>query len=76
MTERLMKTSEGWSVFIPGTLATQLSLSEESTVVMSMDDHTLHIDIIPPLSPELEAIGRKVYDRFKDAFAEIKRHGD
>jgi hypothetical protein len=37
---------------------------------------TIEVEVLPPPAPELDESVRRIYDKYKDAFEEMKRLGD
>jgi hypothetical protein len=71
-----IKTEQGWVVDIPTEIASSLGVAEGSIVVLHAKDGNLETEILPPPSPELVQSSRRIYEKYKDAFAEMKRRGD
>jgi hypothetical protein len=70
------KTEQGWVVDIPAEIASSLGVAEGSIVVLHAKDGNLETEILPPPAPELVKSSRRIYEKYKDAFAEMKRRGD
>lgn len=72
----LTKTEKGWVIELPAELAKSLGVAEDSIAVLYAKDGNLEVEILPPPSPELVESSRRIFDKYKDAFAEMKRLGD
>ena len=70
------KTEQGWVVEIPFEIAGSLGVVEGSIVALHAKDGSLEVEILPPPSPELVKSSRRIFEKYKDAFAEMKRLGD
>lgn len=70
------KTEQGWVVDIPAEIVASLGVAEGSLVVLQAKDGKLEYEILPPPSPELVKSSRRIFEKYKDAFAEMKRLGD
>lgn len=70
------KTELGWVVDVPNEIARALSLAEGSIAILHVKDGHLEVEMLPPASRALKESVRDTYDRFKDAFDEMKRLGD
>jgi succinyl-CoA synthetase beta subunit len=54
----------------------QLGIAEGSIVIMHSKNGGIEVEIIPPPSPELAASSRRLHEKYKDVFEELKRIGD
>ena len=70
------KTEQGWVVDIPSEIADSLGVAEGSIVTLQAKDGNLEVEILPPPSPELVKSSRRIFEKYKDAFAEMKGLGD
>ena len=70
------KTEQGWVVDIPTEIAVSLGVEEGSLAALNVRDGGLQIDILPPLSPELKELSRRVFVRNRETFDELKQLGD
>ncbi len=70
------KTEQGWVVDIPSEIVASLGVAEGSLVVLQAKEGKLEYEILPPPSPELIKSSRRIFEKYKDAFAEMKRLGD
>jgi hypothetical protein len=69
------KTNLGWVIEVPYEMAQALGVAEGSLAVLHAKDGSIEVEILPP-SPELEESALRIYEKYKDAFEEMKRLGD
>lgn len=67
---------EGWVMTMTPEMARVAGVTEGSMIAFYLSAGAVAAEILPPASPELRADVRRIADKFKDAFAEMKRHGD
>ena len=70
------KTEQGWVVDIPAEIVASLGVEEGSLAALNVRDGGLQIEILPPLSAELKELSRRVFERNRKTFAELKRLGE
>jgi bifunctional DNA-binding transcriptional regulator/antitoxin component of YhaV-PrlF toxin-antitoxin module len=70
------KTDQGWVVDIPAEIAKTLGVAEGSIVVLHAKDGNLEVEILPPPSPELKVSSQRIFEKYKDAFEEMRRLDD
>ncbi|HKS43099.1 MAG TPA: hypothetical protein VJX74_20970 [Blastocatellia bacterium] len=70
------KTDLGWVIEIPSEMAHTLGVAEGSLAVLHAKASGLEVEILSPPSPELENSVRRIYEKYKEAFEEMKRLGD
>lgn len=71
------KTHLNWAVEIPPEIARAMGVAEGSVVVFRTKDGGLEMEeILPPPSPELKAEVRRIAEKYKETFEELKRLGD
>jgi hypothetical protein len=70
------KTDRGWVIEIPSEMARAMGVAEGSLAVLHTVDGTFEVEVLPPPSPELERSVDRIHEKYKDAFAEMKRLGD
>ena len=71
-----VKEGDAWVVTMPPEMARAAGVAEGSMIVLHFMDGTVAAEILPPASAELRAEVRRIADKFKAAFAEMKRRGD
>lgn len=70
------KTDLGWVVDVPGEIAQALGVAEGSIAILHAKDCRLEVEILPPPSAELVESVRRLSEKYKEAFEEMKRLGD
>ena len=70
------KTDRGWVIEIPTEMASAMDVAEGSLAVLHTKSGTFEVEVLPPPSPELERSVERIHEKYKDAFAEMKRLGD
>ncbi len=70
------KTDLGWIVELPPEMAQTMGVAEGSLAVLHPKDGSLEVEVLPPPSPELTERVEHIYDKYKEAFEEMKRLGD
>ncbi len=70
------KSERGWIIELPDDFAEALGQEKGSIAVMYAREGNIDTEIIPPPRPELQKAIDRIYDKYKDAFAEMKRLGD
>jgi len=68
--------SEGWVITMTPEMAHAAGVAEGSSIAFYLSDGAVAAEILPPASPELRAEVHRIADKFRDAFAEMKRIGD
>jgi hypothetical protein len=72
----LQKSDKGWIVELPEEFTQTLGIEKGSIAVLYANEGKIETDLIPPSSQRLRDISRRVADKYRDAFEEIKRLGD
>jgi hypothetical protein len=70
------KTDRGWVIEIPTEMAEAMGVANGSLAVLHTKEGTFEVEVLPPPSPELERSVDRIHEKYKDAFAEMKRLGD
>ena len=70
------KTEQGWVIDMPAEMAEALGVAEESLVVLYSKDGQIQAEILPPPSPELKESVRRIHEKYRETFEELKRLGD
>ncbi len=65
-----------WMVEIPLGIIKELGLAENSRIALTFNDGEITGDVLPPLSPELKAISKRILEKRQEVFEELKRIGD
>ena len=70
------KTQQGWILDLTPDFAQALGVEVGSKAILYANDGKISYEILPPLSSDLEASILRINERYKEAFAELKRLGD
>lgn len=70
------KTDLGWVVDVPNEIAQALGVAEGSIAILHANEGQLDVEILPPPSAGLVESVRRLNEKYKDAFEEMKRLGD
>ncbi len=70
------KTEHGWVVQMTTEMATEADAPEGSFLVFYLRKGGVSAEILPPATEEMKRSVEESIDKFKDAFAEMKRLGD
>jgi hypothetical protein len=70
------RTDIGWIIEIPVELTSAMGVAEGSIAVLHPAGNTISVEVLPPATVDLESSVSRIYDKYKDAFAEMKRLGD
>jgi hypothetical protein len=66
----------GWFIEMPPEMAIAADVAKGSLIAVYAKMGRLSVEIMPPPSPELEAAARRIFEKYKDVFEELKRLGD
>ena len=69
-------TDRGWVVELPVEMTVALGVSEGSLAVLHPRGGSIEVEILPPASREIKDAARRIHDKYRDAFEEMKRLGD
>ena len=72
----LQKSDKGWIIELPDDFAEEIGVEKGSIAVLYGGNGKIESEIIKPPSPELERAVERIHEKYKDAFAEMKRLGD
>jgi len=70
------KTDLGWVIELPAEIAQAMGVAEGSLAVLHVKEEKLDLEILPPPSPELKEAVRRISEKHKETFEEMKRLGD
>lgn len=68
----IQKTDKGWIVELPDDFSQEIRVEKGSIAVLRGSRGKIEAEIIPP-SPEAEKSVDRLFDKWKDAFAEIEQ---
>lgn len=66
------KTGQGWVVELPTEMVKEMGISEGSIAVLHTKEGSFDIEILLPPNAELEKSVQRIYEKYKDAFSEMK----
>ena len=72
----LQKSQRGWIIELPRDFTEEAGIAENSIGILQMSHGKIEVEVLPPPSPELEKSIDRIHEKYKDAFAEMKRIGD
>lgn len=72
----LQKSGKDWIIELPDDFAEEIGVEKGSIAVLYGAGGKIETEIIKPPSPELEKAVDRICEKYKDAFAEMKRLGD
>lgn len=76
-TQTLNKTEQAsWLIEMPSHVANAIGVEEGSRLILQVRDGNISVELLPPASPEIKERAQRIAEKFKDAFAEMKRVGD
>jgi hypothetical protein len=69
------QTEGDWVVEMPADMTRALGVAEGSLAVLHVETGKIEVEVLTP-SPEMERAASRLHEKYKDAFAELKRLGD
>ncbi len=72
----LQKADRGWIIELPDDFTETLGVEKGSIAVLYAGKGIIETDIIPPPSEKLKDISKRIAEKYKEAFEEMKRLGD
>lgn len=72
----LQKSQRGWIIELPPEFTSEIGIAENSIGILQVSDGKIEVEVLPPPSLELETAIDRIHEKYKDAFAEMKRIGD
>jgi hypothetical protein len=70
-----LKTDLGWIIEVPHDMAQVLGVADGSVAVLHPKAGAIEVEILPPPTDELKATARRINEKHRDAFEEMKRLG-
>ena len=70
------KTERGWIVTMSPEMAQEAGVAENSLLVIYLRDGIVSAEILPPATEEMKRSVDESVDKFREAFAEMRRLGD
>ncbi len=71
-----VKTEQGWIIPVSPEMVREGGVAEGSVIVLYLKNGSISAEILPPATEEMKRSVEESVDKFKDAFAEMKRLGD
>ncbi len=65
-----------WLVDIPQPIIEALGLAKGSRVALTVNNGEVSGDVLPPSSPKLQAVSKRILKKRRDVYEELKRLGD
>ena len=65
-----------WLVEIPSNIIEELDLAKGSKIALTVKNGEVSGDVLPPLSPKLKAISKRILEKRRKVYEELKRFGD
>jgi hypothetical protein len=70
------KTERGWVITMTREMSRQAGVADDSLIILHLDEGTVAAEILPPATPEMKEDVRRISEKFREAFEEMKRLGD
>lgn len=70
------KSERGWIVELPDDFTELVGAEKDSIGLLQIRDGKIEVEVLPPPSPRIREISERIAEKYKDAFAEMKRLGD
>lgn len=72
----IQKSEKGWIIELPDEFAESIGVEKNSIGLLGYQDGRIEVEVLPPPSPELEKSVERIFNKYKEAFEEMKRLGD
>jgi len=72
----IQKSNKGWIIELPEDFTEEIGVKKNSIGILQVSDGKIEVEVIPPPSTEMKNIIDRIHEKYKDAFAEMKRLGD
>jgi len=70
------RSARGWIIEFPDEFAAEIGVEKNSIGLLEYKNGKIEIEVLPPPSPEIEAISERLGNKYKEYFEEMKRLGD
>jgi hypothetical protein len=67
---------DSWVVEMTPEMAQAAQVAEGSYLIFQLSEGKVLAEILPPATPEMESFVKHISEKYKEAFAEMKRLGD
>jgi hypothetical protein len=72
----IQKSDKGWIIELPDEFAESIGVEKNSIGLLGYKNGKIEVEVLPPPSPELEKSVDRIFNKYKDAFEEMKRLSD
>ena len=72
----IQKSEKGWIIELPDEFAESIGVEKNSIGLLGYKHGKIEVEVLPPPSPELEKSVDRIFNKYKDAFEEMKQLGD
>ncbi len=72
----IQKSEIGWIIEIPDEFAEKVGIEKNSIGLLEYKDGKIAVEVLPPPPPEVEKSVDRIFNKYKEAFEEMKRLGD
>lgn len=72
----IQKSDKGWIIELPDEFAESIGVKKNSIGLLGYKNGKIEVEVLPPPSPELEKSVDRIFNKYRDAFEEMKRLGD
>jgi hypothetical protein len=72
----IQKSDKGWIIELPDEFAECIGVEKNSIGLLGYKNGKIEVEVLPPPSPELEKSVDRIFNKYKDAFEEMKRLSD
>jgi hypothetical protein len=72
----IQKPGKGWIIELPDEFAESIGIERNSIGLLGYKNGKIEVEVLPPPSPELEKSVDRIFNKYKEAFEEMKRLGD
>jgi hypothetical protein len=70
------KTERGWVINMTPEMSRQAGVADNSLIIIHLEAGKVAAEILPPATQEMKEDVRRVSEKFREAFEEMKRLGD
>lgn len=65
-----------WLVEIPSNIIKELGFEQGSRIALTVNNGEVSGDVLPPMSPKLKEISKRILEKRYEVYEELKRLGD
>jgi len=70
------RTECGWVIVMTPEMSQQAGVAENSLLVLHLGESKASVEILPPATPEMKESVQQIFEKFREAFEEMKRLGN